>query len=51
MLKTLNQPGTNLPSHCDRIKTPGVDMTTGSLGQGISTAVGMALAGKLGNKD
>ena len=30
-LKTLNQPGTNLPSHCDRRKTIGVDMTTGSL--------------------
>ena len=42
-LKTLNQPGTRLPSHCDRLKTPGVDMTTGSLGQGASLAVGMAL--------
>ncbi len=31
--------------------TPGVDMSTGSLGQGISAAVGMALAGKLDNKD
>ena len=30
---------------------PGVDMSTGSLGQGISTAVGMALAGKIDNKD
>ena len=30
---------------------PGIDMSTGSLGQGISTAVGMALAGKLDNKD
>ena len=35
-LKTLNRPGTRLPSHCDRNKTPGVDMTTGSLGQGTS---------------
>ena len=43
MLKTLNQPGTNLPSHCDRKKTPGVDMTTGSLGQGTSLAVGLAV--------
>ena len=42
-LKTLNQPGTNFPSHCDRLKTPGVDMTTGSLGQGTSLAVGMAV--------
>lgn len=46
-LKTLNRPGTNLPSHCDRNKTPGVDMTTGSLGQGTSLAVGVALADKL----
>lgn len=43
-LDTLNQPGTNLPSHCDRLKTPGIDMTTGSLGQGISAAAGIALA-------
>lgn len=46
-LKTLNQPGTNLPSHCDRKKTMGIDMTTGSLGQGASLAVGMALGDKL----
>lgn len=39
---TLNQPGTRLPSHCDRLKTPGIDMTTGSLGQGMSTAIGVA---------
>ncbi|GHU43226.1 transketolase [Spirochaetia bacterium] len=44
ILKTLNQPGTTLPSHCDRKLTPGVDMTTGSLGQGVSTAIGLALA-------
>lgn len=44
---TLNQNGTNLPSHCDMNKTPGIDMTAGSLGQGISAAVGMALAAKL----
>ena len=46
-LKTLNRPGTRLPSHCDRNKTPGVDMTTGSLGQGTSLACGMALGDKL----
>ena len=46
-LKTLNQPGKNLPSHCDRKKTPGIDMTTGSLGQGTSLAVGMALGDRL----
>lgn len=42
-LHTLNQGGSNLPSHCDRTKTPGVDMTAGSLGQGICAAAGMAL--------
>ena len=47
MLSTLNRPGTNLPSHCDRNKTPGVDMTTGSLGQRISAACGIALGCKL----
>ena len=46
-LKTLNQPGTYLPSHCDKNKTPGVDVTTGSLGQGTSLAVGIALGDKL----
>ncbi len=46
-IKTLNQPGTNFPSHCDTNKTPGIDMTTGSLGQGTSTACGIALADKL----
>ena len=34
-LKTLNQGGTNLPSHCDMTKTPGVDFTGGSLGKDI----------------
>ncbi len=46
-LDTLNQNGTDLPGHADRLKTPGVDMTTGSLGQGASLAVGAALADKL----
>lgn len=50
-LKTLNRPGTRLPSHCDRNKTPGVDMTTGSLGQGCSLAAGMALGDKLKGRD
>lgn len=42
MLYTLNEGGTNLPSHPDRTKTPGVDATTGSLGQGTSVAAGLA---------
>ncbi|MGY3724966.1 transketolase subunit A [Granulicatella balaenopterae] len=42
MLNTLNQNGTHLPSHTDCNLTPGVDMTTGSLGQGISAATGIA---------
>jgi transketolase len=46
-LLTLNKPLTNLPSHCDMTKTTGVDMTAGSLGQGISCAVGVAKAAKL----
>lgn len=46
-LSTLNRGGTNLPSHCDRNKTIGIDMTTGSLGQGISTAIGVALGNRL----
>lgn len=51
MLETLNQPHTKLPSHCDKNLTPGIDMTTGSLGQGASLAAGMALGLKLsGNK-
>lgn len=51
MLKTLNEGGTNLPSHCDRTKTPGIDMTTGSLGQGISAAIGIALGNRLKKKN
>jgi len=50
IIYTLNQNGTTLPSHPDRNLTPGVDMTTGSLGQGISAAVGVALSHKLSNK-
>lgn len=46
-LDTLNKPGTNLPSHADMLRTPGVDMTAGSLGQGISCAVGIAKGSKI----
>ena len=44
---TLNQPGTKFPSHTDRKLTPGVDLTTGSLGQGASTAAGAALGNRI----
>jgi transketolase len=47
LLSTLNADGTDLPSHADRLHTPGIDMTTGSLGQGLSCACGMALAAKM----
>ncbi|KIS45067.1 transketolase [Kosakonia radicincitans] len=50
MLQTLNENGTRLPSHPDRLKTRGVDATTGSLGQGISIAGGMALGHKLAGR-
>lgn len=48
-LHSLNTNGTKLPSHPDRNLTPGVDMTTGSLGQGISVASGIAYGQKLEN--
>lgn len=49
-LNTLNQPGTSLPSHCDRRLTPGIDVTTGSLGQGVSLAIGLAMAQRMDGK-
>ena len=49
-LETMNLPGTRIPSHCNRLLTPGVDMTTGSLGQGVSLAAGMAAGCKVQNK-
>lgn len=45
-LSTLNRAGTLLPGHCDRTKVPGIDATTGSLGQGLSIACGLALGAK-----
>ncbi|MBQ2686841.1 MAG: transketolase [Clostridia bacterium] len=45
-LKTLRQVGSRLQGHPDAKKIPGVDIGTGSLGQGFSCAIGMALAGK-----
>ena len=50
-LQKLRHIGAMLQGHPDMKGTPGVDMSSGSLGQGISAAVGMALAGKLDNKD
>jgi transketolase len=50
-LKTLRQIGSRLQGHPDMKHIPGVDMSSGSLGQGISAACGMALAGKLQQKD
>ena len=49
-LITLRKPTSYLQGHPDMKHTPGVDMSSGSLGQGMSTAVGMALAAKLDNK-
>ena len=50
-LKTLRQVGAMLQGHPDMKGTPGIDMSTGSLGQGVSTACGMAKAAKMDNKD
>lgn len=50
-LLTLNTPGTHFPSHCDKNLTLGIDMTTGSLGQGSSLALGVALGHRLDGKD
>ena len=49
-MKTLRQPGSILQGHPDMKLTPGVDMTTGSLGQGVAAANGIAMAGKLSGK-
>ena len=50
-LKMFRRIDGHLSGHVEMKHVPGVDMSTGSLGQGISAAVGMALAGKLGKKD
>jgi transketolase len=50
-LDTLRQMGSILQGHPDMNKAPGIDMTAGSLGQGLSVGIGMALAGKLKKKD
>ena len=51
LLTTVRKIDSNLQGHPDMNKIPGVDMTTGSLGQGLSAANGMAIAGKLDNKN
>ena len=50
-LKTFRKIDSYLQGHPDKNKVPGVDMTTGSLGQGLSAANGMAIAGKMNQKD
>ena len=50
-LTVLRHVGAMLQGHPDMKGTPGIDMSTGSLGQGVSAACGMALAAKLDNKD
>lgn len=50
LLLTLNANGTTMPSHADMLKVRGVDFTAGSLGQGISAAVGMAINAKISRK-
>lgn len=46
-LREFDANGSNLPKHCDRLKTPGIEASTGPLGQGISMAVGFALDRKI----
>lgn len=48
---TLNKPHTKFPSHTDRKLTPGVDLTTGSLGQGVSSATGAALGNRIDGRN
>ena len=50
-LKTLRHTGSYLQGHPDMKNIPGIDMSSGSLGQGVSVAVGMAAAGKYDKKD
>lgn len=51
ILRTLRKRGSLLQGHPDMTKTPGVDITTGCLGEGLSAAIGMALGAKLDGKD
>ena len=51
VLDTLRKEGSPLQGHPSMIKCPGIDISTGSLGQGMACAAGMALGGKMKNKD
>lgn len=51
MLRELNRGGGHLPSHVDRTKTPGIDMTAGSLGQGLSAGCGIAMGDRMDGRD
>lgn len=51
ILQTLRQTGSMLQGHPDMKRTPGIDMSTGSLGLGLSVAIGMGIAAKLDNKN
>ena len=46
-LKVFDKPDSMLPKHCNRFKTPGIEASTGALGQGFSMAIGMAMAERL----
>jgi len=50
-LSTLRQADSHLQGHTDRTATPGVEMSAGSLGQGLSFAIGVALAGRLNSQE
>ena len=50
-LRDFDAAGSTLPKHCDRLKTPGIEASTGSLGHGLSFAIGVALAAKLDKKN
>ncbi len=50
-LMTLRKLGSPLQGHPDRMRLPGIEVSTGSLGQGLSIGIGMALAAKLDRKD
>ncbi len=50
-LRTFGQPGTALQKHTDMLRLPGVELSAGSLGHGLSVSVGMALADRMDGKD